>query len=70
MPSDINDDLPKEHQEAIKRLVDEFDNKGVAVSLQPDGAMFVFSRAYLQKLLDSMPTQNRFAMYIKRPGVN
>ena len=59
-----------EHTEAINALVKEFDEKGVGVKLVADGAIFMFKREYLQALLDSMPNQKSFMMYIRRPGVN
>ena len=64
-------EVDKEVQDLmVKEIVQEFDEKGVGVKLVSDGAVFLFKREYLQALLDKMPDQKSFMMYIRRPGVN
>ena len=66
----MSDDKENDKQLAVEMLTREFDKKGVAVTSVTDGHVMMFTRTFLQKLLDSLPGQEKIVIHIKRPGAN
>lgn len=60
----------KDRDAAIELLTKEFALKGVAMSQTTDGFVALFTREYLQAMLDRLPDQKQFMIVVKRPGVN
>ena len=57
----------KDKDAGVELLLNNLQHKGVAASTVSDGHVLVFTRGFLQKLLDTDPDQDSFTIFVKRP---